>query len=280
MSVDVKDMPTSASTKLSVTADSSPGSEDVQAGARRAYQLLSTQLSEALRQHGALATVVGSLLNEHMPESTHELAAIAERLRGLQDSLAHNLRMSAQRLETIRPVVFSSETPGSSKGAGGKDPLTGVGDREVFERAVEMEAARFSRYSTPYSLALLDIDHFALCNERHGRKFADDVLRCYANNLSLLCRKNDVIARLDGDRFALVFANTNCAGAVDAMAKAQKLLSQVSLPQAMQSVLMPSYSAGITGCRAGEGVLQLIGRAQAALQRAKDLGRNRIETDE
>lgn len=280
MSSDVIDKPTLVSSTQSAKDDPNPDTEDIQASARRAYQLLSSQLSEALRQHGALSTVVSTLLNAQAPESTHELAAVAERLRGLQDSLSHSLRMSAQRLETIRPVVYLTPSPGATSGSGGKDPLTGVGDREVFERAVEMEAARFSRYSTPYSLALLDIDHFALCNQRYGRKIADDILRCYANNLSLICRKNDIISRLDGDRFALVFANTNCAGAVDAMAKAQKLLSQVSLSKEAQSVLMPSYSAGITGCRAGEGVLQLIGRAQAALQRAKDLGRNRIETDE
>lgn len=283
---EVKEQPKAVQTRQSGPTALVPGATapidggDLQNDACNAYQSLSTQLAEAVRQQGALESVLNSLLNAQTSQPTHELAAIADRLRGLQDSLGQNLRVSVQRLEAIRPVVYLRGASANAIDTVGKDPLTGVGDRSAFERALELESARFSRYSTPFSLALLDVDHFTQCNQQYGRTVADNVLRCYANNLSFICRKNDVIARLDSDLFALVFANTNCAGAIDAMTKAQKLLRQVNFPQEMQSVVLPSFSAGITGCRASESVLALMGRAHGALQRAKNLGRNRIETDD
>lgn len=283
---EVKDQPDTVRSRQTAPAPLDSGSPspldggDVQNDACHAYQSLSTQLAEALRQQGALESVLNMLLDAQTSKATHELAAIADRLRGLQDSLGQNLRVSVQRLEAIRSVVYLRGASANAIDTMGKDPLTGVSDRSSFERALELESARFSRYSTPFSLALLDIDQFTQCNQRYGRTVADNVLRGYANNLSFICRKNDVIARLDSDLFALVFANTSCAGALDAMTKAQKLLRQARLPLETQSVVMPSFSAGITGCRVGESVLALMGRAHGALQRAKNLGHDRIETDD
>jgi diguanylate cyclase (GGDEF)-like protein len=93
------------------------------------------------------------------------------------------------------------------------DPLTKVGNRRSFHEALEREAKRASRQGTSMTLVLLDLDGFKAINDTHGHPFGDGVLQLIASKLQSELRATDVLARVGGDEFAMVFPDTDAAAA-------------------------------------------------------------------
>ena len=99
------------------------------------------------------------------------------------------------------------------------DSLTGVRNRRFFYEALELETARARRYASPFTVALLDVDHFKGVNDRFGHSVGDAVLRDIARSLQNGIRGTDVVARLGGDEFALLFPQTDSRAAELALHK-------------------------------------------------------------
>jgi diguanylate cyclase (GGDEF)-like protein len=84
------------------------------------------------------------------------------------------------------------------------DPLTGLANRRVFEKALEREIARASRTGQPVSLLMLDADHFKRYNDQFGHRAGDDLLRSLAGALVDHSRTFDTVARYGGEEFAVI----------------------------------------------------------------------------
>ena len=93
------------------------------------------------------------------------------------------------------------------------DPLTGVGNRRALESVVEAQLGTLKRYGTPFSLAVVDIDHFKLLNDQRGHAHGDEALRDLAKSLTNSVRTVDVVARFGGDEFVLIMPQTELEGA-------------------------------------------------------------------
>jgi len=157
------------------------------------------------------------------------------------------------------------------------DDLTGLANRRAFMRRMEDEVSRVQRYGSPLSLALIDMDSFKSINDKYGHPAGDDVLRTFANNILTIFRHHDMVARYGGEEFAILLPNTDIDGAKRALVKVQERNARSHFQSNGSAILMPTFSAGLALYKSGETSNMLIERADKALYRAKESGRNRIE---
>ena len=169
------------------------------------------------------------------------------------------------------------------------DELTGVFNRRHLMDILAREKERAERFGYTFSLCLLDLDHFKQVNDSHGHGVGDEVLKGFAERMLRGARRIDWVGRQDppqatdstfgrfgGEEFLLVLPHTDLAGARRCL---DRLRSQVLEEPFLTSAgpLRLSFSAGVTESREGELIADALARADAALYRAKDAGRDRTE---
>jgi len=165
-----------------------------------------------------------------------------------------------------------------------RDGLTRCFNHKYFKMRLEQEVARSARYEEPLTVAMLDIDHFKQVNDRHGHPTGDEVLRHLANMVVATVRSTDVVARYGGEEFGLLFVQS---GLPEASIIANRIRERVartvfttSTPDADAINVTVSVSIGLAQYTAKEDVPTLIRRADQALYRAKNGGRNQVAVDE
>lgn len=157
-----------------------------------------------------------------------------------------------------------------------RDELTGLQNRRSILALLSEERARFSRGGLAFGVAILDIDHFKRVNDRHGHAMGDEVLRAFAKIVAGRLRSTDRIARYGGEEFLLLL--TNSPEAPSAQLAVERLRCAVAeYPWSdLAAELQVTCSIGLTMSCAGEGVAEMLERADAALYRAKSDGRNAV----
>lgn len=153
-----------------------------------------------------------------------------------------------------------------------KDSVTELYNRRYFGLRIEEEVKRHTRFGHPLSLVVANVDRFKPLNVEHGQAAADEVLREVARLLIRHSRSFTIIARLDGDEFAALLANTPKAGAVT---YAQRIRSVIETHAFAHGTV--TASLGVAGLPADAvSADDLLAAAQRALGDAKDQGRNRV----
>ena len=147
------------------------------------------------------------------------------------------------------------------------DPLTGVNNRRGLDDALNSHLALMSRYSSVFSLAMFDIDHFKQVNDREGHLHGDRVLQELARLFDECVRETDIVGRYGGEEFVVIMPHTDLAGAC---LFAERLRHEVA------NRLGITVSGGIAAAQEGDAADALIARADAALYGAKSAGRNRV----
>ncbi len=158
------------------------------------------------------------------------------------------------------------------------DELTGLPNRRAFLRRLEDEVGRVKRYGVPVSMTIIDLDGFKGINDNRGHGGGDAVLRGYSDHILSVFRHHDMVARYGGEEFAVILPNTSRDGAIRALQKVQKRVGETFCTYNGNRFAMPTFSAGLAEYRPGETLSEFIERADSALYRAKNLGRNRVET--
>lgn len=156
------------------------------------------------------------------------------------------------------------------------DPLTGLYNRRQFQELMEKEILRATRHGRALSLALVDIDHFKPVNDRHGHAAGDGVIRGVAQQLRRNARADQLIARIGGEEFALVYAEQNLD---DAAAAAERLrIAVAAAPFELGGAPVPiTVSIGVAQWQRGmAGLADLMRAADQQLYRAKQEGRDRV----
>ncbi|MDI5986127.1 biofilm regulation diguanylate cyclase SiaD [Halomonas sp. M4R5S39] len=155
------------------------------------------------------------------------------------------------------------------------DSLTGLPNRRMVNEHLKQEAQRATRHATPYTLAILDIDHFKRINDRHGHEIGDRVLVAIARVMQGELREYDLCARWGGEEFLLLLAETRLEEARTILTRLLRRLAAVSI-EVGDTTLSITASAGLSEHRAGEDPLDdTLQRADRALLQAKRSGRNR-----
>jgi diguanylate cyclase (GGDEF)-like protein len=257
-------------------------------------------LGELLSLHGFLLAVG----NGDLEQTIEMRGSVAGALKSLQASLRH-LTWQSQRVaegDFTQRVDFMGEFAeafNSMVGALGKmrseldernelllaqafrleelattDALTGVFNRRKFNELIRMEIERVNRYGKPLSFVIVDIDKFKHVNDTLGHEAGDQVLVLLATLVAGCIRTADTLARWGGEEFVLLLPHVDLAGAVE-LAERLRQLVRTSRPSPGVTI-----SCGVAEYRPPETPDALFARADTALYRAKDLGRDRVEAAE
>ncbi len=155
------------------------------------------------------------------------------------------------------------------------DTLTGARSRAEFLQLAETAAARARASGTPLTLLYLDIDHFKRLNDGHGHAAGDAVLRNMSDVLREALRASDVLGRLGGEEFCVLLPDQGEDKALKLADRLRLLLAAVPRPDGQLTV-----SVGVAGMREGEAVLETLHRADLAMLRAKQAGRDTVRVAE
>ncbi len=153
------------------------------------------------------------------------------------------------------------------------DSLTGVYSRMAYDERIVQELARWGRYQTPFSYAILDIDHFKRINDNFGHNAGDKALKIVAQMMLQYVRQSDYVFRIGGEEFVLLLTNTPAESAAGMIEKMRAGIAASSIHFKGEPVNL-TLSAGITETRADDNFETIYERADSALYRAKHSGRD------
>ncbi|MFM0501407.1 GGDEF domain-containing protein [Paraburkholderia caffeinilytica] len=161
------------------------------------------------------------------------------------------------------------------------DALTHAANRRCFDQTLALEWNRAARNALPLGLLLIDIDHFKKLNDRYGHPAGDRCLVAVASALqTALPRSGDLLARYGGEEFAAILPATDEDGARRVAAKMLAAVSsmQIRNETSLGDFVTVSIGIAVFGSAGTGSVHQIVEAADRALYRAKEHGRNRIES--
>jgi len=161
------------------------------------------------------------------------------------------------------------------------DPLTGIANRKVLELELKRAAKAAVDEGKAFSVMMIDVDHFKRFNDDYGHQIGDDALRLVAKTLAEGIKGRDLAARFGGEEFGLVLVETPVDGAVALAGRLRESIAAARLATGgLAAPVRPvTVSIGVAQYRRGEPLERLIGRADRALYRAKELGRDRVVSE-
>ena len=157
------------------------------------------------------------------------------------------------------------------------DELTGLVNRRRFLEALSSELVRVRAFGSPLSVVMADLDHFKVVNDRFGHAAGDEVLQRFADLIREHLRDVDVPGRLGGEEFAVLVPETDAAGAAVVAERIRGELGGLHFLLAHPHTVTASF--GVAQLRETESGGDVLQRADRALYRAKEHGRNRVVVD-
>ncbi len=157
------------------------------------------------------------------------------------------------------------------------DPLTGIGNRKAMIRELDRERDRFLRSGRPCCVAIADIDHFKRVNDTHGHVVGDKVLVTISECLSKQLRLYDSVHRYGGEEFLFCLPDTDIRTAAGVADRLRRSVVTTSIPFQDTGVVSVTISFGVAQMDPHLTLEETIERADSALYRAKQGGRNRVE---
>jgi len=158
-----------------------------------------------------------------------------------------------------------------------KDALTGVYNRRHLETALHNEVCRARRYRLAFSILMIDVDRFKELNDRFGHGFGDFVLKTVASLIRQASREPDILTRYGGEEFCLLLPNTDREGSRYYGERIRSVVeSHVFQVDQVSARVTISLGAATLGDPEIEDVHDLLDRADRALYRAKEKGRNTL----
>ena len=157
-----------------------------------------------------------------------------------------------------------------------KDSLTGISNRARFEEVFNYELIQSKRYNRPLSLAILDIDKFKDFNDTYGHLEGDEVLIVLSKNIQEHTRESDLFARWGGEEFIILFTNTDLQTAMNLAENSRQMIEKLK-HNSSRSI---TVSFGLTQYKEDDTLESMFKRADDALYKAKNSGRNCIRSIE
>jgi diguanylate cyclase (GGDEF)-like protein len=192
----------------------------------------------------------------------YSIAVDISRLKETQNALAEaHAELSLKSKELERLVAT--------------DEVTGLCNRRRLYDILTLEAERSKRYASPVSIFIVDIDKFKSVNDSFGHQVGDQVLQGIASILRHGVRKVDTVGRWGGEEFIVICPNTVATDAVNLAEKLRAAIHHHVFPLGGRQ----TCSFGVAELKENETCEKLFGRADAALYRAKEFGRDRVELD-
>ncbi|KOY01851.1 GGDEF domain-containing protein [Pseudomonas nunensis] len=220
-------------------------------------------LKHVLENH--LEGLLGTM-DQHQKQRDEREQEVAARLQGLAERVAHMEQEALgyrEHLEEQRQKALI-------------DPLTGLPNRAAWSERLEHEIAEWQQHGNTLMLAMLDLDHFKRINDNYGHLAGDKVLKIIASVLRKRLRGSDFIARFGGEEFVLLMPATVPAVGAKLLETLRASIEACPFHFKGERVTV-TISMGLAAFKPGEHSDMVLKRADQALYRAKNAGRNRVE---
>jgi diguanylate cyclase (GGDEF)-like protein len=195
----------------------------------------------------------------------------------VRDLIDRRMEVLKQAIQLIGMSIASLQLRLKLEHQSIRDPLTGLFNRHFMQITLEKEMARCKRKQNTLGVLMLDVDHFKMFNDRFGHSAGDSVLQSVAAVLQTSVRTEDFVCRYGGEEFIVVFPEISAVAALERAEGIRRMVADLENRFEASSNLAITISIGIAlysgdGTDAGE----LVRRADQALYRAKNSGRNRV----
>ena len=235
---------------------------------------LSAPLRELWMAHQDLARRIDRI--SHISDGFQSLAKQREQ------SLTERLNKQLRQLEKVARISdryqnMMRDLNEALREASTHDALTGLANRRLLIEKLKKEVERYARYQRPFSIAMLDVDHFKGINDRYGHEVGDGALIEIARVLDAEIRENDLCGRWGGEEFLILLPETGDQAAGLVMERVRNAVERLTIRVQDESVYM-TVSIGVAEHRKESSYSDTISRADHALLVAKRGGRNQLST--
>lgn len=189
-------------------------------------------------------------------DTQKQLDQLTQKLQDLEDT-TNNLRINLKK----------------AHGKASSDPLTGLSNRLAYDERIILEYNRWSRYKTPLTIIIWDIDLFKLINDNYGHKAGDKTLVLVAQLILKNSRETDFISRYGGEEFVMLLPNTSIEQALIPAEKIRSIIDDTAFNHNSKSINL-TISCGISEFFEGDTIDAVFERADKALYISKKEGRN------
>jgi len=205
-------------------------------------------------------------IGESLGRSDNEMIKSMSVLNSEMSDMARQLKKRNQELQKANKTIEKLTRT---------DPLTGLANRRYFVERFESALSFARRARQPLTVVMADLDHFKRVNDTYGHAAGDRVIRSFAECLSLSSRKEDLITRYGGEEFLALMPNTRAAQGALFAERVRSTLAKMDL---LGDGRRLTASFGVAELAAEETRDSLLKRADDALYRAKENGRDQVVT--
>ena len=214
-----------------------------------------------------ISTDLQSIAEDHASEDGDAVFAAIGRMIDANSELQARLALAEKQIAAQASDLRSYETEART------DSLTGLANRRAFDDELGRRFAEWQRRHTPFSLMILDIDHFKKFNDSHGHLAGDEVLRYVGKVLVKTARQMDLPCRYGGEELAAILPATDIQEARVAAERFRKAI-EAAVVKFDGKALSVTASVGVTRVASDDDAAHLIRRADEALYKSKESGRN------
>jgi len=207
-----------------------------------------------------------------------EMLVLAERIGGANNVVMQTMSSLTNELvgigrELSRRNRELAEAKSRIEVISRTDALTGLANRRAFMERFQESISLADRHNQGLCLLMAELDHFKQLNDEHGHDAGDKALQAFAAVLRQSCRKEDLPARGGGAKFLVILPQTL---EEDALRMAVRLCSSMRAFDVLERGRPVTVSVGVVGHQSGENPNQALKRADQALHRAREQGRDRV----
>jgi diguanylate cyclase (GGDEF)-like protein len=238
---------------------------------REAHDPLHQRVLELCDVHSAVIAPLRDL------ESGRRMLLVADRGRAGRAPVPGEEHALGSIADQASLLVKFERMERANKQLATQDPLTGAATRRKLMERLEFLASQSERTRLPFSLLIMDLDHFKRFNDTMGHQTGDSLLQDLVRILQASVRKGDLVARYGGEEFVVLLPSCAIDRALELGEELRRIVHAYGVER-LDSYrgLQVSISMGAAQWQRGEGAAALIGRADAALYEAKHAGRNRV----
>ncbi|WP_340123034.1 diguanylate cyclase [Methylobacter svalbardensis] len=205
-------------------------------------------------------------------------AVLAEIIEGTQDLAETSKTLQVQLDESKKEMQLLRQELVQARETAKTDALTGLFNRRAFDQKLDEYIETHKQNNFELCLLILDLDHFKQVNDTFGHQAGDSVLRYTANLIKQHIAEHHCAARYGGEEMAIIMPNTPFNKAMEIAEKIRSSLAQNPLKRknSKESIGKVTLSIGVSGFKINDSIESLIERADKAMYRAKNNGRNQV----
>lgn len=201
-------------------------------------------------------------------------------------TFSRNTRFREHELANIEGMISTLVYPmrnavryGEALAAAFRDPLTGAGNRIALDKTLDREVELAKRHSLPLSVLMLDLDDFKNVNDYYGHAMGDTVLKQVVDSIASCIRQTDMCFRYGGEEFLVMLASADSTDAHRIAERIRVAINKVRFEHKKKGSFNITASIGSATLYPSDSMHTLTERADVALYKAKNNGRNQVVTD-